>query len=349
MATTEHTEAVVGKVIEELGAAIGTVTMALGARAGLWPAMAGAGPLTPDELAHRTGTAPAQVREWLKTQAAAGYVRYVDGRFELPDEVAAALVHGPGGALLEACVSMLVATGARFDAFEEAFRTGRGFGWHERDARHWHGVDVLTRATVAPEFLVGAIDELNGVADALRAGGSVLDVGCGYGAPTIMIAQRFPAARILGCDYHDASIAAARKAARKAGVGDRVRFEVAAAKDAPGSGYALVVFVDSLHDLGDPVGALAHARSLLAPGGRVLLVEPLAADHIEDNLHPVGRLFYAASTLFCTPTALSQEGHALGTLAGPSLLEEVARTAGFGVVSPVPVEAPFNLVLEMAA
>ena len=340
-------EAVIGKVIEDLAASLGVVTMALGLRAGLWTALAGAGPLTADELARRAGTAEPYAREWLKTQAAAGYVRYVDGRFELPAEVGAALVHGPGGAMLDACVSMLSATGARFDAFERALREGHGFGWHERDARHWHGVDVLTRATVAPAFLVGAIEALDGVADALRAGGAVLDVGCGFGAPTIMIGKAFPSARVVGCDYHDASIAAARKAAAEAGVADPVRFEVAAAKDAPGTGYALVVFVDSLHDLGDPVGALNHARTLLAPGGRVLLVEPLAADRVEDNLTPVGRLFYAASTLFCTPTALAQEGTALGALAGPRVLEEVARAAGFGQVCRVPVDAPFNLVLEL--
>jgi SAM-dependent methyltransferase len=251
------------------------------------------------------------------------------------------------GALTDAAVTMLCATGARFGEFEEAFAAGRGFGWDERAAEHWHGVDRFTRAAMAPDFLAGAIGAMEGVADALHAGGAVLDVGCGYGAPTIWIAESFPAAHITGCDYHDASIAAARKAAGAAGVADRVRFEVASAKDAPGSGYALIVFVDSLHDFGDPVGALAHARGLLAPGGAVLLIEPRGADRVEDNLNPVGRLFYAVSTMFCTPTALSQEGTALGTLAGHQVLADVAHQAGFGVVRPVPVEAPFNLVLEL--
>jgi SAM-dependent methyltransferase len=346
---SETVEQVLERIVGDLAAALGTVTVGLGVRAGLWAAMAGAGPLTPAELAERVGSAEPYVREWLRTQAAAGYVRHADGRFELPGEVAGALVHGPGGSMVDACARMLAATGSRFDAFAEAFRAGRGFGWHERAAEHWHGVDQLTRATIAPEFLAAAIHALDGVGAALDAGGTVVDVGCGYGAPTIMIAEAFPAARVLGCDYHDASVAAARKAAAAAGVLDRVRFEVAAAKEVPGTGYALAVFVDSLHDLGDPVGALAHARRLLAPGGAVLLVEPLATDRLEDSFHPAGRLFHAASTLFCTPTALSQEGTAIGTLAGPRVLGEVAQSAGFARVRPVPVEAPFNLVLELRA
>ncbi|MGH3764178.1 MAG: class I SAM-dependent methyltransferase [Pseudonocardiaceae bacterium] len=344
----ERVDAVVGKIVEELGVTLSTLTTALGVRTGLWSALAGAGPVSPAELAARTGTAEPYAREWCRTQAAAGYLHYHGGRFELPDEVAAALVHGPMGALVDAAASMLSATAARLDAFEEAFRAGRGFGWDERTAEHWHGVDQFSRAAIAPDFFARAIEKMSGdVAGALRAGGAVLDVGCGYGAPTLMIAESFPAAIITGCDYHDASIVAARKAAAEAGHASRVRFEVASAKQAPGSDYALVVFVDSLHDLGDPIGALVHARELLAADGAVLLVEPCAADRVEDNFTPVGRMFYAVSTMFCTPTALSQEGTAIGTLAGPSVLREVATAAGFTRVRPVPVEAPFNLVLEL--
>jgi SAM-dependent methyltransferase len=342
-------DAVAGRMVEELGVTLSTLTTALGVRTGLWSALAGAGPLTPAELAELVGTAEPYAREWMRTQAAAGYLRYADGAFELPGEVAAALVHGPLGSMIDAAVTMLCATGARFDAFADAFQAGRGFGWDERAAEHWHGVDQFTRAAMTPDFPAMAIGALEGVPEALRAGGAVLDVGCGFGTPTIWIAESFPAARVTGCDYHDASIAAARKAAAAAGVADRVRFEVATAKDAPGSGYALVVFVDSLHDLGDPVGALARARELLAPDGAVLLIEPRGADRLEENLNPVGRMFYAVSTMFCTPTAVSQEGTAIGTLAGPQILADVARDAGFRVVRPVPVEAPFNLVLELRA
>jgi SAM-dependent methyltransferase len=340
-------EAVAGRITEELGITLSTLTTALGIRVGLWSALAGAGPLTPTELARRVGTAEPYAREWCRTQAAAGYLAYDDGAFALPDEVAAALVFSPLGAVVDAATTMLGATGARFPAFVEAFRTGRGFGWDERDPSHWEGSDQFTAAALSPELLPEAIRALDGVADRLAAGGSVLDVGCGFGRPTIWIAEHFPAARVTGCDFHDASIAAARKAAASAGLADRVAFEVAAAREAPGSDHALVVFVDSLHDLGDPVGALTRAREVLAPDGAVLLVEPRGADRIEDNFHAVGRMFYAVSTMFCTPTAVSQGTTALGTLAGPQALTETARAAGFSTIRPVPVEAPFNLVLEL--
>jgi 2-polyprenyl-3-methyl-5-hydroxy-6-metoxy-1,4-benzoquinol methylase len=252
-------------------------------------------------------------------------------------------------------MTMMAATGQRFDEFTAAFAAGRGFGWAERADGHAHGVDMFTRAALAPGFLAAAVRACEpGVAAALEAGGALLDVGCGYGAPTLTLAEEFPAAAVTGCDFHDASIVAARKAAAEAGLAQRVRFEVATATQAPSvtGGYALVVFVDSLHDLGDPAGALARSRELLAPGGAVLLVEPRAADRLVDNLNPVGRMFYAVSTMFCTPTAVAQggpEGGAdpLGTLAGPAALTRVAAQAGLSRAREVPVEAPFNLVLEL--
>jgi SAM-dependent methyltransferase len=340
-------EAVAGRLVAELGVTLSMLTTALGVRAGLWSALTEAGPLSPAELAARVGTAEPYAREWCRTQAAGGYLRYADGAFELPAEVSAVLVHGPMGAMIDAATTMLTATATRLPAFERAFRTGRGFGWDERAAEHWHGVDQFTAAAMTPDFLPTAIRAMDGSADRLAAGGSVLDVGCGFGRPTIWIAEAFPEARVTGCDFHDASIAAARKAAAAAGVADRVAFEVVPATEAPGRDHSLVVFVDSLHDLGDPVGALTRAREVLAPDGAVLLVEPLAADRVEDNLHPAGRMFYAVSTMFCTPTAMSQGGAALGTLAGPRVLAGVAHAAGFRTVRPVSVEAPFNLVLEL--
>jgi 2-polyprenyl-3-methyl-5-hydroxy-6-metoxy-1,4-benzoquinol methylase len=343
-------EAVAGRIVEELGVTLATLTVAVGLRTGLWAALADAGPLTPEQLAQRTGVAPALAREWCRTQAAGGYLRVVGDAFTLPDEVAAALVHGPMGPLVDAATTMITATAVRFDAFVQAVGNGRGFGWDERTAEHAQGVDRFSRAAIAPDFFARAIEVCpSGVGAALRGGAAVLDVGCGYGAPTLMIALAYPAARVTGCDFHDASIAAARKAAAEAGVTDRVRFEVTTAKQAPahGAGYALVMFCDSLHDLGDPVGALVRARELLAPDGVVLLVEPAGADTVAENLNPVGRMFYAVSTMFCTPTALAQEGIALGTLAGPAALGAVARAAGFSQVRRVPVEAPFNVVLEL--
>lgn len=349
----ESPETVVERIGEELAAGLGVVLTGLGVRCGLWAALRGAGPLTAAEAARRTGLIEPYVREWLRAQAAGGYLSYdPDGdRFALPEPVAVALLDGPCGAMVDACLDMFGSITGGLPAFQEAFRAGRGFGWHERDVAHWRGTDALTRVLLPPGILAAAVSALDGVPDALRAGSSVADVGCGYGAPTIMVAEAFPSARVTGFDYHDTSVDAARTAAAAAGVADRVRFEVATATDFPGGGYALVLFVDSLHDLGDPVGALAHARAALAPDGAVLLVEPPGGDRVADNLTPVGRMFYAVSTLVCTPNAVSQDVGApsgpLGTLAGEPRLAEVARAAGFRQVRRVPTEAPMNLVLEL--
>jgi 2-polyprenyl-3-methyl-5-hydroxy-6-metoxy-1,4-benzoquinol methylase len=344
-------QATMGKVVEELGVALGTLTATLGWRAGLWQAMAGAGPLTPAELAGQVGTAEAYAREWLKAQAAGGWVAYdpAGGRFTLPDEVAAALVHGPGGAILDACVTMLLAMGQDFPAYVEAFRGGQGVGWDQKSPAYLDGADALGRVALGPEQVGAFLDGLDGAGPRLDSGGRVADIGCGYGSPTIALATARPHARVDGFDAHDGSIARARRAAAAAGVAERVRFEVATAKDfpVPGGGYDLVTLFDVLHDLGDPVGALDHARAALTEGGAVMLVEPLGADRVEDNLNPLGRMWYGASVIACTPNALAQEGHALGTLAGEAALREVAAAAGFGRVRRVPVDAPLNLVLEL--
>jgi SAM-dependent methyltransferase len=336
-------EMVIGQLIGELGGSLGVLLTALGTRTGLWTALAGAGPLVPAELAGRTGLNAALVREWCRAQAAAGYLTYrPDGEtFELPDVVAGALLHGPGAAMVDACTEMFCSLGAGFDEFVTAFRNGGGFGWHRHDHRFWHGSDALTKVALPDELIEAALDEVG-------TGGSVLDVGSGYGTPTIAIARHVPTARVLGIDYNDASVAAARQAADQAGVANRVRFEVGTATDLPGSGYTLVTFFDSLHDFGDPVGALTQARDVLAEDGAVLLIEPMAADRVEDNLTPPGRMFYAVSTLICTPNAVSQGGSApLGTQAGEPLLRATATAAGFTNIRRVPVDAPLNLVLEL--
>ena len=347
-------DTVIGQLVEELGGSLGVLLIALGNRTGMWTALAGAGPLTPGELASRTGIAEPLVREWCRAQAAGGYLTYQPGSaaFSLPEAVAGALLHGPGIGLVDACTEMFCSLGAGFDQFTRAFQAGEGFGWHRRDEQFWHGSDALTRVAL-PEALIGAIlDELGPVGATLAVGGTVLDVGCGYGSPTIAMARHIPRARVLGVDYNHASVAKARQAAQDAGVAGRVRFELGAATDLPGAGYALVTFFDSLHDLGDPVGALIQARDVLAPDGAVLLVEPAAADRVEDNLTPSGRMFYAVSTLICTPNAISQTAGSshtppLGTQAGEALLRATARTAGFGRVRRVPSDAPLNVVLEL--
>lgn len=349
MTTTTATspDQVMAQIVTELGAGLGVILTALGVRTGLWAALAGAGPLAAGEVAARTGLVEPYTREWLRSQAAAGYLEYhpESDAFSLPEAVEIALLRAPGGATVDACAHMFASMGASLADFERAFRTGAGFGWHQRDPEYWAGTDAFTRVTLTTDVLAAAIGDLAGVPAALRDGGRVADIGCGYGAPTRMIAEAFPAAKVAGFDYHDRSVAAARAAA----AGSGVRFEVAAATDFPGDGYALVTFVDSLHDLGDPVGALVHARQALAPGGAVLLVEPPGGDTVADNLTPAGRMFYAVSTLVCTPNALAQSGPSapLGTLAGAAALGEAAAAAGFRTVRRLDVDAPMNLLLEL--
>ena len=294
------------------------------------------------------------MREWLRAQAAGGYLDYdaADETFTLPDAVAAAIHYGPGGPLVDACATMLSSMGEGFAAFSEAFSAGQGFGWHQRTADHWHGTDAFTRVALPAELIEAAIGEMAGVAAVLAAGGTVADVGCGYGTPTLAVAGLYPSAQVLGVDYHDASIAHSRAGAAGRGVSN-VRFEVAAATSLPGGGYDLITFFDSLHDIGDPRGALARARAAVAPAGAVLLFEPLGADDVQGNLNPNGRMFYAVSTLACTPNAVSQKtatsSEPLGAQAGEKRLRALATRAGFGRVRRLDVPAPMNLVLELRA
>ena len=345
-------EAQLGKIVTELGAALGVLLTSLGTRSGLWAALAGAGPLTTADVAAKVSVEPSLVREWLRAQAAGGYLDYdpAGETFTLPDAVAAAICYGPGGALVDACATMLSSMGEGFAAFSEAFSTGQGFGWHQRTADHWHGTDAFTRVALPTELIEAAIGEMAGVATVLAAGGTVADVGCGYGAPTLSIAGLYPRAQVLGIDYHDASIAYSRGEAAGSGVSN-VRFEVAAAADLPGEGYNLITFFDSLHDIGDPLGALVRARAAVAPTGAVLLFEPLGADEVQGNLNPNGRMFYAVSTLACTPNAVSQKtatsSEPLGAQAGEKRLRALAAEAGFSSVRRLDVPAPMNLVLEL--
>ncbi len=344
-----------GRLTNDLGSSVALLTISLGIRSGLWSALAGAGPLTAEQAAARTSVDPALVREWLRAQAASGYLGYdaAGDTYLLPDAGAAVLAgDGPGAAMVEACMSMLVSMAEGFDDFSTAVAAGKGFGWHQRSAEHWHGTDALTRVALPGELIEAAIEQLPAVPGALRAGGTALDVGCGYGSPTRAIAQLYPSADVLGTDYHDASIMQARATAAQDGLAN-VRFEVAPATDVPArdGGYHLITFFDSLHDLGDPRGALARARELLAHDGAVLLFEPFGADRVADNFNPLGRMFYSISVLACTPNAVSQRtatsSEPLGAQAGETALRALAAHAGFGTVRRLDVPAPMNLVLEL--
>jgi SAM-dependent methyltransferase len=338
-------EAFVGHVATELGAAVNAALVLIGDQLGLFRAMADAQPVSSEELAARTGTQERYVREWLAAQAASGFLEYGEAGYVLPPEHALVLADPDSPfEMIGAFQSGNAAVAAR-ERVAERFLTGEGLGWHEHHHGLFHGVErafaVGYRASLVTEWLPA----LDGVVERLEAGGSAADVGCGHGISTILMAQAFPASRFVGIDYHAESIATARERAAEAGVSN-VEFHVAGADEIPGSGYDLVAFFDAFHDLGDPLAAARSAVAALAPGGRCMLVEPFAGDRVEDNLHPVGRFYYAMSTLVCTPGSLSQPGRAgLGTQAGEARLAEVLRAGGFGAVRRA-AETPLNLVLE---
>jgi SAM-dependent methyltransferase len=336
-----------GKFVADFGATFHAGLVVIGEQLGLYKALAG-GALTSAELAERTGTDERYVREWLNSQAAGGYVQYDPsaGRYSLSEEQAFALADEKSPAYLPGAFLLAVSALRAVPHIAERFRTGEGFGWHEHDHGLFRGTELFFRPGYAANLTSAWIPALDGVEAKLRAGAKVADVGCGLGASTILMAQSYPASSFVGYDYHDGSVEMARRRAEEAGVADRVKFEVASAKNYPGSGYDFVAFFDCLHDMGDPVGAAAHVRESLAPGGTWMIVEPFAGDRVEDNLNPVGRIYYSASTLLCTPASKSQEvGLALGAQAGEARLREVVTGGGFSRFRRA-AETPFNIVYE---
>ena len=326
-------EQFVGQLVGELGATLNAALVVIGDELGLYRAMDGAGAVTPAELAAATGTSERYVREWLNAQAAGGYVSYDSeaGRYSLPPEHAFVLAQDDSPAAFAGAFQLVTSAVHDRPKISEAFRTGEGVGWHEHHHGLFEGTERFFRPGYNANLVTTWIPALEGVEAKLHAGARVADIGCGHGASTILMAQAYPSSTFVGYDYHDASIEAARTRARDAGVADRVRFEVAAASDYPGTGFDLVACFDCLHDMGDPVAAGRHIRTTLAPDGTWLIVEPFAGDRVEDNLNPVGRMYYAASTLLCTPASLSQDGRAaLGAQAGEARIGEVVREAGFG-------------------
>jgi len=336
------------KALADIGGALTAGLVVIGDKLGLYRALAAGGPMTSAELAERTATTERYVREWLAAQAASGYVNYdaSSGRYSLSAEQAEALTNEDSPACVLGGFQGMTAALKAEPKVTEGFRTGRGVGWHEHDPALFEG----TRRFFHPGYIANLVPKwipaLEGVQQKLEAGARVADVGCGHGASTMLMARAFPRSEFVGFDYHAPSIERARELAAAAGLADRVRFEIAAAKEYPGTGYDLVTFFDCLHDMGDPVGAAAHVRASLAADGTWMVVEPFAHDRVEDNLHPLGRIFYGASTFVCTPASLAQEvGLALGAQAGETRLRDVLLQGGFSRVRRA-TATPFNLVLE---
>jgi len=337
----------VHQAVGDFGSILTGALVVLGDRLDLYRHLADAGrPLTSAELATAAGCAERYVREWLNGQAASGYVTYVDGRYALDEEQATAFTDESSPACVIGGFQGMMAATRAIDRLTVLFRTGEGLGWHEHHDDLFRGTERFFRPGYLANLTTSWIPALEGVEDKLRRGAKVADVGCGHGASTIIMARAFPQSAFTGFDYHGPSIDAARKAAAEAGVDDRVSFEVASAREYPGTGYDLVGFFDCLHDMGDPTGAARHVLTSLAPDGTWLIVEPFANDDTAANLNAIGRVFYSVSTLVCTPASLSQEvGTALGAQAGETRLREVVTAAGFTRFRRA-AETPFNLVLE---
>ena len=338
-----------GKAVNEWGAAEGALLTFAGDKLGLFKAMAGAGSLTPEELARKTGTHPRIIKEWLAAQAAGGFVTYnpAAGTYTLPEEQAFALTDENSPAYIAGFYQTLVSLFKDQEKIIEVFRTGKGLGWGDHHHYLFEGTERFFKPNYVANLITNWIPALEGVEDKLRRGGGikVADVGCGHGVSTVLMAKAYPNSKIIGFDYHRPSIDWARKQAEKEGL-KNLTFEVAESTDYPGDDYDLVAFFDCFHDMGDPSAAARHVlQTLKKKGGTWMLVEPFANDKVEDNLNPVGRVFYAASTMICVPASLNENGPALGAQAGEERIREVVTSAGFSKFRRA-TQTPFNLVFE---
>ncbi|BCJ41621.1 SAM-dependent methyltransferase [Actinoplanes ianthinogenes] len=333
--------------VGDLGATIAAGGVVLGDRLGLYRGLT-AGPALPEELAERTGTAPRYVEEWLRGQAAGGYVTYdpATGRYSLTEEQAFALTDPDGPIFAPGAFQLALGALRAQPRIEDAFRSGQGVGWHQHDEDVFTGCERFFRPGYSANLVTDWLPALDGVVPRLERGARVADVGCGHGASTVLMASAYPASAFAGSDLHAGSIDQARKRAADAGLDSRVTFEAAGAQTFTGGPYDLVTTFDALHDMGDPLGAARHVRSQLAPDGTWMIVEPAAGNTVEANLNPVGRVYYSFSAYLCVPNALSQEGgYSLGAQAGEEPIRRLAADAGFTRFRRA-AETPFNIVYE---
>ena len=336
------------KFVGDLGATIAAGNVLVGDRLGLYRALADQQPATPADLAQAAAIDPRYAEEWLRGQAAGGYIEYdaATGTYHLTEEQEFALTDPDGPVYMPGAFELAVGALRAEPQITESFRTGAGVGWHEHDGHVFSGCERFFRPGYLANLIPSWIPSLEGVDGKLRAGARVADVGCGHGASTLLLAQEYPESTFVGSDYHQGSIESARKKAAELGVTDRVSFDVASAQTFEGSDYDLVATFDCLHDMGDPLGAARHIRSALADDGTWLIVEPFAGDTVESNLNPVGRVYYNFSTFLCVPNALSQQGgYSLGAQAGEAAIRQVVTDAGFTRFRRA-AETPFNLVYE---
>jgi SAM-dependent methyltransferase len=335
------------KFVGDLGATLHTGMVVIGESLGLYKALA-TGPMNSAELAAKTGVDERYLREWLASQAAGGYVTFNEdtNKFSLDAEQAFTLANEDSPAYLPGAFELALASLASVPRITECFRTGAGMGWGEHVDGVFHGCEKFFRPGYAANLVSAWIPALEGVQAKLEKGAKVADIGCGKGASTRLMAKAFPKSQFVGFDSHDKSIEGARESAKREGLGDRVAFEVAKAKEIPGMGYDFVTVFDCLHDMGDPAGAAKHIRQALAKDGTWMIVEPFAKDEMKDNFNPLGRAYYGFSTLLCTPCSRSQEvGLCLGAQAGEARIREIVTAAGFSRFRRA-TETPFNIVYE---
>ncbi len=336
------------KTVGDLAAGYGGVMVSIGDKLGLYKAMAGAGPLTSDEVSKKTGCTERYVREWLNSQAAAGYIDYhpASETFELSQEHALVLADSDSPTHMTPAWNVVASLWADEERTLKIFRNGEGFPWGEHDDRLFCGSAAFYRNAYKGQLLPEWLPALDGVIEKLKNGARVADIGCGHGHSTVLMAQAFPNSRFFGFDTHQESVNAAREIAAEEGVAERVDFSVEKADDYEDEKYDLICFFDCLHDMGDPIGVVDHARRSLAEDGSIMLVEPFASDQLEENINPVGRLYYSASTTLCCAHAMSEDGgYALGAQAGEARLANVFEKAGFGSFRNV-LKTPFNMIFQ---